>query len=109
MDWFKYTVGLLAITACVPAFLAYQLVEYGYAQQRCDAEGDVCYGIQVQMVADIFKEKFGRYPTIGELTNILDITVEAVPITTSHHSPARWYYDENSGEISVNTNGKYHA
>jgi hypothetical protein len=107
MNWLKLIMGLCGVVACFIAFVAYQVIAYYYAQQHCDAEGDVCYGIQVQMVTDMFHAQFGRYPTIGELTNLLEITVEAMPFTTNRNSSARWFYDEKSGEISVNTSGKY--
>jgi hypothetical protein len=82
-------------------------VSYHFAQQHCDAEGDVCYGIQIQMVADIFKENYGRYPTPEEFTDLLNLTFAAATIVTNRGGPARWYYDEKSGKVEINTDGKY--
>lgn len=100
-------IGLSAVAVCAAAFLAYQIIAYGFAQQRCDAEGDVCYGIQIQMVADIFKEKYSRYPTPAEFADLLNLTFASATIVTNRGGPARWCYDEKSGEISLNTSGKY--
>ena len=76
--------------------------------------GTVERGIMMQMAIDEFDKQVGRYPAYSEFTNFYSFissfqqgVTMTNKVTFAFDNSGGWFYNEKSGEISINSNGKY--
>jgi len=111
MSWPKFVIGVCALGTFFAALSYYVFIGSSATQEQCEEQGNVYFGIEIQALVDDFKEQFGRYPTSDELTNLLVMTVYVQPLTLTSEldNSGRWYYNEKSGEVRVNSRRTYYV
>jgi hypothetical protein len=110
MNWPKVVIGVCALGIFFAALSYYVFIGIWATQERVEEEGNLRFGIELQVFVDDFKEQFGRYPTPNELTNLFTTFVWEGPLRLSSQpdNSGRWYYDEKSGEVRVNSRRIYY-
>jgi hypothetical protein len=110
MNWPKLVVGVCALGIFFAALSYYVFIGIWATQERVEEEGNVRFGVHLQALVDDFKHQFGRFPTPNELTNLFTMAVYGGPLALSSQldNSGRWYYDEKSGEVRINSRRIYY-
>lgn len=111
MNWPKLIIGVCALGIFFAALSYYVFIGCSATQELIEEQGNAEFGIEIQARVDDFKELFGRYPTSDELTKVLVMTLYEEPLilTSNLDNSGRWYYNEKSGEIRINSRRTYYV
>lgn len=101
---------LLASMAC------WQHYNWRWKQNLVDLDGTVQAGMEIQQVADSFKDRFQHYPTQLELAQILNYICnykegvspyQTDKIVSVFDNSGGWFYKQTNGGVKINYDGHY--
>jgi hypothetical protein len=111
-----YVFLLIVICVALISWLVWVRARYDYQQYMLFLRGTVRSGVMMQATINEYRRQVGRYPTYSEFTNIynnIDSFRESItPHMTNRVVPVLdnldgWFYNEKTGEVKINYNGKY--
>jgi hypothetical protein len=100
----------------IGALICWQYFAWRWRQNVVDLYGTVLTGNEIQIVVNEFQRQFGHYPTRDELLQVLPYVfpfeMGLSPAVTNRIVPnfdnlGGWCYDQTSGEIKANYDGRY--
>lgn len=104
------------ISGIIATVICWQYFAWRWRQNVVDLDGTVLTGNQIQLVVDDFRDQLGHYPTHDELLQVLPyifpFEMGLSPVVTNRivsnfDNLGGWRYDQASGEIRANYNGRY--